>query len=197
MRDFSNLDGEVIDYSVYGGDANLRSNPREEFFADADGYSLADNECPGDYSSALGDKYATFMDLPSFKNADGDYSNAGGLLRKFKKATKGSILDKNERARRRGRREARQDERQARKTERVMSKSQARTTKADAQKLASESLGKESQSDIALAQALSQPVKPVEKKGLSTGAIVGITLGGLAVVGIITYFVIKSKNKGK
>ena len=195
MRNYNDLDGEVIDYQVLGGGAELRSNYREEFFADANGCSAIDNECPGNYSNAFGDKYATFMNLPSFKNADGEYSNAGGLF-------KGTVLDKKERARRRGRREARQDERQARRTERTMSTAEARRVKAGAkattaegQKLAAESLGKESQSDIALAKAISS--NPSEKKGLSTGAIVGIVIGSLALIGTVAYFVIKSKNSAK
>ena len=155
-----------------------------------------DNECPGNYSNADSDPYATFMDLPSFKNADGNYSNAGGFL-------KGTIFDKKERARRRARKEARQDEKLAIKRLTKESKAEARTTKAGAkqtaaegQRLAAESMGKESQSDVALAQALAQ--KPADApKGLSTGAKVGIALGVLAVLGVGIYFVMKKRNKNK
>jgi hypothetical protein len=200
-RDYSNLDGELIDYEVLGGGSDVKRNYKEEFFADADGsdsgmFYGADNECPGNYLNAQGDPYASFMNLPSFSKADGDYSEARGRGGLFS----GTILDKKERARRRARKESRQDERQLRRTERTMSKSDARKTKAGAkattaegQRLAAESLGKESQSDVALAQALAQ--KPAEtKKGLSTGAKVGIALGVLAVLGVGVYLVMKNKS---
>jgi hypothetical protein len=197
-RDYSNLDGELIDYEVLGGGSDVKKNYKEEFFADADGSNSGmfygvDNECPGNYSNALGDPYASFMNLPSFKNADGDYSNAGGFL-------SGTMLDKKERARRRSLREDKQKQRQERRNLRTSSTAEARLTKAGAkqtaaegQKAAAESLGKESQSDVALAQALSQ--KPADApKGLSTGAKVGIALGVLAILGVGVYLVMKNKS---
>ena len=53
-------------------------------------------------------------------------------------------------------------------------------------------LGKEKQSDIDLAKALQDSGDT--KGGLSTGAIVGIAVGGLVVIGLIV-FVIKRKKK--
>lgn len=52
-------------------------------------------------------------------------------------------------------------------------------------------LGTEKQSDIELAKALQDGDK---KPGLSTGAIVGIAVGGLALIGIVI-FALKSKKK--
>jgi len=187
MRDYNNLDGELIDYEIVGGGSDVKKNFKEEFFADADGDS-------GMFYGAQGnDPYGSFMDLPSWSKADGDYSEARGFL-------KGTILDRKERARRRARKEARQDERQMRRTERTMSKSEARKVKAGAkataaegQRLAGESLGKESQSDVALAQALSQP-STQPKQGMSTGAKVGIAIGVLAVLGVGVYLVMKNKS---
>lgn len=205
------MDGELIEYQVLGGGAELRSNYKEEFFADANGISSADNECPGNYSNALGDPYATFMNLPSFKNADGEYSEARGRKSKrnrqnwadytplgwIKKGVDTATSPERVAAReerRRMRAERKNIRTQSRADARV-SKAGAKQTSAEAQRTAAESLGKDSQADVELARAIA--TKPEEKKGLSTGAIVGITLGGLAVVGLITYFVIKSKNKGK
>lgn len=187
MRDYNNLDGELIDYEVLGGGSDVKRNYKEEFFADADGDSGMF------YGADAKDPYGSFMDLPSWNKADGDYSNAGGLL-------KGTFIDSKKRARRRARKESKQDERQMRRTERTLSKADARKTKAGAkataaegQRLAAESMGKESQSDVALAQALAQ--KPAEtSKGLSTGAKIGIALGVLAVLGVGVYFVMKKKS---
>jgi hypothetical protein len=216
------MDGELIEYQVLGGGAELRSNYKEEFFADANGISSADNECPGNYSNALGDPYATFMNLPSFKNADGEYSELRGRRARSRNARGRNVkgnrqnwidytplgwikkgVDTATSPERVAAREERRRMRAERKNIRTQSKADARVSKAgakqtsaEAQRTAAESLGKDSQADVELARAIAtSPVQ--QKKGLSTGAIVGITLGGLAVVGLITYFVIKSKNKGK
>lgn len=94
----------------------------------------------------------------------------------------GTIFDAEERARRRERRQARKDLR-------VGARTQAKTLQAQAQSDIAKSLGDPS-ADIALAQALkTEPTK--EKKGLSTGAIVGIVFGGLLVGGLIFYLIKK------
>jgi hypothetical protein len=53
-------------------------------------------------------------------------------------------------------------------------------------------LGKDKQSDIELAKAL-QEKGGDEQKGMSTGAIIGIAVGSLALIGIII-FVVKSRG---
>jgi len=215
MINYSNFDDGFLEYQVLGGGAELRSNPKEEFFADANGLSNADNECPGNYSNASGDPYASFMNLPSFSKADGEYSEARGRRSRKREGVGKKIISytplgwikKGVEARtsdeaiktRQQRKQQRQDARLERKSIKTQSKADTRTTKAtakqtgaEAQRVAAQSLSQDSQSDIALAKALAP--QPEQKKGLSTGQIVGIAIGSLALIGIVGYFVIKSKK---
>lgn len=106
---------------------------------------------------------------------DPDFSNATGRL-------KGTILDKNERQRRRSVREKNT-------STRVNSKAAAKQTNAKAQELAAKGLGSPSAS-VKLPSA-----PPAVKSGLSTGAKIGIGVGALLVVGVITFLIIKKKKK--
>lgn len=103
--------------------------------------------------------------------ADGEYSNAlGGLIPSPKEMAKN--------------RAARQQRKQ---------------TKADAKMIQSKA---QLQAAQGLSQANQHPVynspaammKPPAKKGMSTGAIIGISVGVLAVLGITAYFFIKHKK---
>lgn len=89
-----------------------------------------------------------------------------------------------------------------RKNLKAQSKADARRAKASAKleqaKSQTESAKalSDNSGDIALASALkTTPSKSSDKKGLSTGAKVGIGLGVAVVLGIATYFVIKHKKK--
>jgi hypothetical protein len=97
----------------------------------------------------------------------------------------------------RARRQARKDSRQARKDVRVG----AKMTQAEASKIASESLGKESASDIALAQALASSSTPVGKSGMSKNTKTAIIVGSVILIGVLGYFAYKKfgnkGNKGK
>jgi hypothetical protein len=97
----------------------------------------------------------------------------------------------------RARRQARKDSRQARKDVRVG----AKMTQAEAGKIASESLGKESASDIALAQALASSSTPVGKSGMSKNTKTAIIVGSVILIGVLGYFAYKKfgnkGNKGK
>jgi hypothetical protein len=77
-----------------------------------------------------------------------------------------------------------------RRQTRVQSRANTRELQAKAQLEAAKGISKGAGADIALAKALEE--KP--KKGLSTGAIIGISIGGLAVVGLIAFMVIKKKK---
>jgi cobalamin biosynthesis Mg chelatase CobN len=93
----------------------------------------------------------------------------------------------------RARRQTRKDSRQARKDARVGVK----MTQAEASKIASQSLGKESASDVALAQALASQT-PVAKSGMSKNAKIGIIVGSVILVGVLGYFAYKKfSKKGK
>lgn len=66
---------------------------------------------------------------------------------------------------------------------------------AQSSKIAATSLGKESQSDIELAKALAAPSKSSGGKKMSTPLIIGIVVGSLAILGTVTYLIIKRKKK--
>jgi hypothetical protein len=102
---------------------------------------------------------------------------------------------------RRKRRQETQDRRLAMRESRTSSKADTRKTKAQSkleksiadQKMA-DSLGKTVAGDVALADALGKTA-PKTKKGMSTGAKIGIALGVLAVLGAVGYFVYKAAKK--
>lgn len=187
--EFLNADGEVINYEVLDAISPLKGNPRENVdFSAASGKSCAS-----------GDLYEKFDTLPSWSNFESDdFSEARG------RRTKGTVFDKEERARRRGRREARRDARQQRKSQRTSSKAEARTARAqaklgqaEAQKSAAQSLTDKS-ADIALAGALGQvgagQAGAGQQTGLSRGAKIGLIVGGIAVLGLVGFLIYKSKT---
>lgn len=122
----------------------------------------------------------TYLAAEGESDLDGEYSaegfsEAGGLKR----------LSKNFRAN--------QKKRQARRDTRT----QAKLLDAQGRKAVSESLGKDTKSDVLMAKALANTSKTSpDKKGLSNGAKIGIVVGSLAILGVIGYFIYK-KTKGK
>jgi hypothetical protein len=84
------------------------------------------------------------------------------------------------------------DWRKAKKQARL-DKKNAKTELTLSQAELNRNLGKDKQSDIELAKALQEKGGGDAKGGLSTGAIIGIAVGGLALIGIII-FVVKSKG---
>ena len=111
------------------------------------------------------------------------YSNAGGFLKNVFSGSK---------------------ERNARRNARVASKSEGRKLRAGAknilaksQQIASQNLGKESQSDIAIAKALASKTSKASKatkKGMSTGVKVAIA-GGILLVLVGGFFLVKKMKK--
>jgi hypothetical protein len=100
-------------------------------------------------------------------------------------------LERN-RKRRQARRTAKTDARIRRRDARANTK----LTQADASRIAAQSLGKESASDIALAQALATPIGgATEKKGLSKNAKIGIAVGSVLLLGVIGFLVYKKVSK--
>jgi len=138
-KDFSNLDGEVIDYQVLSGMSDLKGNPFDE---------------------------------------DNFYSQASGKKRKKRSGGFFNKLADNQR-------------------EKNKAKFEAQKINAQAQLKATDSLGKESQSDIELAKALaSSPSNDTTTKPpMSMGMKVGI---GVLVLGAIVggYFLYKKMKKG-
>lgn len=164
----SNMDGEVLDFEVMNASSPIGANLKEDY----------------DTTFWTGE----------------DFNNASGRFRK-------------ERARRRKLREEKQQQRQDRRNLRTSSKAEARQIRATAKQTKAEAKigeadakkemakGLQDQSgDIALANALaSKPAETpsAEKKGLSTGAKIGIGVGVLAVLGVVGYMLYKKSQKGK
>lgn len=171
-NEFMNIDGDVLNYEVANGLQNI-------------GGKYIENGLPVNDMS-----FADGTGEDEFYNADGEdeYYNAGGLLKNFRKNQ--------------AKRQARRDLRTKSKAELRSAKGQAKMTKADAkvglaeaQKKSAEALGKGTEGDIAMANALAN--KPAEKTGLSTGAKVGIAVGVVAVLGVVGYFIYKKMKSGK
>lgn len=178
MKDFLNLDGEIVDFD-------------QDNFYPCDGALV-----PMVAASATQNMGADYNDQDNFYPADGvglssdslpltdEYSEARGKKRK------GTIFDKKERARRRALREKLRTEKQGVKNEETKSRAEL-----------NKNVGKESASDIELAKALSNPnaidVKlGAEKAPMSKTTKIAIGAGAfLLLVGI--GFVIYKKMKKK
>jgi hypothetical protein len=89
-------------------------------------------------------------------------------------------------------REARRERRLAR----VEGRQARKMTEAQAQVETARAMGKGTEAELEIAKTLGATAQAQQKKGLSTGAIIGITIGALAVIGVIAYFVIKKKKAG-
>lgn len=183
VKDFCNLDGEVQNLEVLNGQTNVANNINEDYSNDFD------NE-----------ENMSFAD-----GGDDDFYNARGKRRKKRnRFGSGTILDKDERARRRTLRENRKAQRQTRRdlqtksrTDARAGRTQAKLSQADTQAQLSRQMGVETESDKALAQAMLKGAETTpEKTGMSTGAKIGIAVGVLAVLGVIG-FVVYKKMKAK
>lgn len=215
-RNYSNLDGEVIDKDIaecsnYSGagiienfDAKLASSDIDNNpFDNENFYPASGGE---DDAGKIGENEEDEFRSKMFSDASGTFG-------------KGTIFDKEERKKRvhyknlrqigheehsnfldglfdPKARKARQDARaKARQT-----KADAKVIQAKAQQSAATSLNDNS-GDIANAQALqalaSAPIAGASKKGMSTGVKVGIGLGITAVVGIIIFVVVKKMKHKK
>jgi len=96
----------------------------------------------------------------------------------------GILPSKAERQRNRARRQARRDMR-----------AKSKLTQSEAQKIASESLGKDSASDIALANALASSQSRPAKSGMSKNTKTALIVGGVILVGVLGYFGYKKLKK--
>ena len=179
MKDFLTLDGEIVDFD-------------QDNFYPADGSALV----PMVAASASQNMDADYNDQDNFYPADGvdlnndslpmtdEYSEARG------RRTKGTILDKKERARRRALREKQRADKRSSKVEETKSRAEL-----------NRNVGKETASDVELAKALSSPnaidvkLSP-EKTLMSKTTKIAIGAGAvLLLVGI--GFVIYKKMKKK
>lgn len=77
--------------------------------------------------------------------------------------------------------------------EKFKSRQALKDKQAETQKNLAKGISKSSQQDLQLLKAINTPVE--KPKGMSTVAKVGIGVGVAAVLGIATYFIIKSRKK--
>lgn len=179
FRDFSNMDGEVLNYDVVMPMNAMKGNPYDEdnFYSQADGDS--------EFSQAIG------------RRKSSKKKRGGGMF-------SGTILDKNERSRRRTLREntraMRQDRRNLGAESRANAKAgrtDAKLSQAETQRQVAATLGNETESDKAIAAALAKSAtETTDKPGMSTAVKISIGVGALLLVGgIIAFVVYKNKSK--
>jgi hypothetical protein len=140
------------------------------------------------------------LDEDNFYPMDGGGCRCGCCPKCERKsnALGGLIPSRAERKKNRERRQTRRDKRLDSRITRQQTKADAKLTQAQSGKIASESLGKESASDVALAQALASSQPPVAKSGMSKNAKIGIIVGSVILVGVLGYFAYKKfSKKGK
>ena len=98
--------------------------------------------------------------------------------------------------RNRKRRQIKGDARAGARLDRKSARANTKLTQADASKIAAQSLGKDSATDLAIAQSLAAPIgAAAPSQGLSKNAKIGIAVGSVLVLGVIGFFVYKKVAK--
>jgi hypothetical protein len=98
--------------------------------------------------------------------------------------------------RNRKRRQIKRDARAGARLDRKSARANTKLTQADASKIAAQSLGKDSATDLAIAQSLAAPIgAAAPSQGLSKNAKIGIAVGSVLVLGVIGFFVYKKVAK--
>jgi hypothetical protein len=123
-----------------------------------------------------------------------EFSNASG--RKRRKGRKGASRGRTRRDERKKRRFERQDARQDRKNRKLAIKEQDSAT----QKSVADSLGQTSPEEALLMQQLAMGDANQTKtadagQGMSKGLKIGLIVGGVAVLGLVTFLVIRKMRK--
>ena len=138
------------------------------------------------------------FDADNFYDMDGRRCGCGRcpMCERQSNVVGGRLPSREEMRRNRARRQARRTAKTDARIRRRDARANTKLTQADASRIAAQSLGKESASDIALAQALATPIGgATEKKGLSKNAKIGIAVGSVLVLGVIGFFVYKKFAK--
>jgi len=147
------------------------------------------------------DRDANYNDVSPFQNFDGgsisdtefagendllDFSNASG---KRKKKKKSSTI------------RSRMEQRQKARADRQDRKLKIKEQQAETQKKVAEDLSKEDPATQKLMETLATPdTKKDEPKGMSKGLKIGLIVGGVVLVGVVAFVVIrkmKAKKSGK
>jgi hypothetical protein len=98
--------------------------------------------------------------------------------------------------RNRKRRQIKRDARACARLDRKSARANTKLTQADASKIAAQSLGKDSATDLAIAQSLAAPIGgAAPSQGLSKNAKIGIAVGSVLILGVIGFFVYKKVAK--
>lgn len=155
------------------------------------------------------DEYDDYMES-DYDNLDGeDYDYATGKRKiKKKKSSKGGLLKsaggfaKGRLDKRDERVDSRREQRGGRKKERHEARISKKTSKSDEIKARNEltkSIANEPDTTAQIMASLQEPVSTksseiTPKKGLSVGAIIGISVGSLAILAVAAYFIMKKKK---
>lgn len=212
MRDYSSLDGVVV-----GMDAVTAAEKVGPNYMDADNFYPADGDDPqavdisydeedndlsgsssdyfdGDASSYFdGDGYSSY-DGDDFFSVDGDGKKRRQEKRDERKEKRKDVADE-----RKGKREDRADERKERQDERRELRSQKKKAKIDeieARNKLTESLSQPDQT-ADLLKSMQDPMETksaTEKKGMSTTTIILIATGGLVVLGLTAFLLLRRKK---
>lgn len=97
----------------------------------------------------------------------------------------------------RQRRQVRRDRKLDARIVRKDKKADSKLAQADSSRIAAQSLGKDSATDLALANALTSTPSTETKTGMSKNAKIGIIVGSLLVVGVLGFFTYKAVTKKK
>ena len=141
------------------------------------------------------------FDEDNFYAMDGSDCRCGCCPRCEQKsnALGGLLPSRAERQKNRARRQALRGKRQDARQTRRQTRADSKFTQADSSRIAAESLGRESQSDIELAKALSSPPSGSTEsgQGMSKGTKTGIIVASVLVLGVIGFFTYKAITKKK
>lgn len=196
-ENYENADGGVVNYDVLTGMSDIKQPYRETGLPIEDlSFAEGNDNAKEDFYDADGDDYYD-LDGDEFYDADGendDYANAGGLARWRERRQ-----EKHEA--RMAKKSAKTDIKKARAEKKIAS-GEAKKTKADAkvglaeaQKLSAEAASKGTEADIAMANALAKGGDT--KPGMSKGAIIGIVVGVVVLLGVVGFVMYKKSQANK
>ena len=196
-ENYENADGGVINYDVLTGMSDIKQPYREiglpiEDLSFAEGNDNADGD---EYDNADGDDFYN-AGGDEFYDADGDdYYNAGGLFARMKERRADKHKAKMEK------RAAKTEIKKAR-AQKIVATGEAKKTKADAkvglaeaQKLSAQAASKGTEADVAMANALAKGGDT--KPGMSKGAIIGIVVGAVVILGVVGFLMYKKSQANK
>ena len=189
MKDYNNLDGENVELDgVTNEDMSFH-----DWVNDSDDFYPFQGDALPMIAASAAQNTPDYFDQDNFYPADGDYSEVRGRRRK-RRTKKGTILDKNERAKRRATRQ-----------EIVKSRVSAKNEEIKARAELNRQVGKETQGDAELAKAMTQlslPLTPTPNdgskdsgSGMSKTTKIVIAVGSVLVVGVIGFLVYRRFKK--